>query len=84
MQEDALSTSPDLEKWMWNKDDMTKLIQQQLLRAQQRMESQLDIHRVQHTFAVGDEVYLKLQPYVQTSVAHRSNLKLGCKYFDPY
>ena len=33
---------------------------------------------------VGDQVYLKLQPYVQTSVANRSSQKLGFKYFGPY
>lgn len=68
---------------MRNKDDMTKLIQQQVLHSQQCMESQLDIPRVQRTFAVGDEVYLKLQPYMQMLVAHHLNPKLGCKYSDP-
>jgi hypothetical protein len=36
------------------------------------------------SFQVGDSVYLKLQPYVQTSIAWCSNQKLSYKYFDPY
>jgi hypothetical protein len=33
---------------------------------------------------VGDRVYLKLQPYVQSSLAPRSSQKLSFKYFGPY
>jgi hypothetical protein len=29
-------------------------------------------------------VYLRLQPYIQTSVAQRSSQKLGFRYFGPY
>lgn len=33
---------------------------------------------------MGDLVYLKLQPYVQFSVARRTSQKLGFRYFGPY
>ena len=33
---------------------------------------------------MGDSVYLKLQPYVQTSVATRASHKLSFRYFGPY
>ena len=33
---------------------------------------------------VGDEVFLKLQPYVQSSLAPRSNQKLAYKFFGPF
>ena len=43
---------------------MTSLIQQHLSRAQTRMKRQADKHRSERSFAVGDWVFLKVQPYV--------------------
>ena len=36
------------------------------------------------SFKVGDAVFLKLQPYVQTSVARHANHKLSFRYYRPY
>lgn len=63
---------------------MLRVIKQNLLRAQQRMKYQVDKHRSDRTFQVGDMVYLRLQPYIQTSVATRANHKLAYKYFRPF
>ena len=79
-----LSTIPDLEQWMRDRDLLTKIIQQQLQRAQQRMKALADKHRIERSFEVGDLVYMKLQPYVQSSVAARSNKKLSFRYYGPY
>uniref|UniRef100_A0A8R7PSC5 Tf2-1-like SH3-like domain-containing protein n=1 Tax=Triticum urartu TaxID=4572 RepID=A0A8R7PSC5_TRIUA len=59
-------------------------IHQHLLRAQQRMKAQADKHRTERTFAVGDSVFLKLQPYLQSSVAPRANHKLAFKFYGPF
>jgi hypothetical protein len=49
-----------------------------------RDKHQADKNRTERTFELGDFVYLKLQPYVQTSVTTRACHKLSFRYFGPY
>lgn len=63
---------------------MTELIQQHLTRAHERMRIQANKSRSERQFSVGDWVYLKLQPYVQASLAPRSNQKLAFKFCGPF
>ena len=48
------------------------------------MKRQADKHRSERSFAVGDWVFLKVQPYVQSSLARRANQKLSFRFFGPY
>lgn len=63
---------------------MQSIIKHNLLRAQHRMKMQADKHRQERKFEVGDWVYLKLQPFAQSSVARRVNNKLSYKFSSPY
>ena len=63
---------------------MQNLVRQHLIRAQDRMKRQADKGRSERVFQVGDRVYLKLQPYVQSSLAPHANQKLSFKFFGPY
>ena len=48
------------------------------------MKFQADRKRSELQFQPGEQVLLKLQSYVQTSVANRSYPKLAFKYYGPY
>ena len=63
---------------------MQSTIKQHLERAQLRMKRQADKGRSERSFPVGAQVYLKLQPYVQSSIARRSCNKLAFKFFGPF
>jgi hypothetical protein len=55
-----------------------------LASAQNRMKLQADRRRSEKEFAVGDKVFLKLQPYIQSSLVNRPFPKLAFKFFGPY
>lgn len=75
---------PSLQTWLDERSVVQQVLQQHLHRAQQYMKDQADKKRTHRVFAVGDQVFLKLQPYVQTSVATRACHKLAFRFFGPY
>jgi hypothetical protein len=48
------------------------------------MKMQANKNRTERSFPVGTWVYVKLQPYVQTTNAARANQKLSYRFFGPY
>jgi hypothetical protein len=84
IQTDSVVSSPDLDQWLQDRESMTTLINQHLSRSRDRMKRQADKNRSERSFQVGVEVFVKLQPYVQSSLAPRSNQKLAYKFFGPF
>jgi hypothetical protein len=80
---DAIASS-ELNSWIEDRQVITCLIIQHLARSMLRMKRQADKKRSERKFEIGDNVFLKLQPYVQSSLAPRSNQKLSFKFFGPY
>jgi hypothetical protein len=52
---------------------MTKMIQHNLAHTQTRMKDQANKYPMDKEYEIGDLVYLKLHPYIQMLVTHRSN-----------
>ncbi|KAL0326250.1 UNVERIFIED_CONTAM: Transposon Ty3-G Gag-Pol polyprotein [Sesamum radiatum] len=74
----------EVEELMQERAKVVQLLKENLQQAQQRMKLYADKKRTEREFLVRDEVFLKLQPYKQTSVALRKQLKLFAKYYGPY
>ena len=81
---DRSSKVAEVEDWWAERVKWNQLLKENLLRAQNLMKQYADRNRSERSFEVGDLVYLKLQPYKQTSIALRRNLKLSSKYYGPY
>ena len=75
---------PQLKEWLEERKHMQQVLAEHLHRARNIMKSQAHKKRADRSFVLGDSVFIKLQPYVQTTVAHRSNHKLSFRYFGPY
>lgn len=60
------------------------MLRERLKEAQNRTKQNTNKGRVDKEYVVGKMVYLKLQPYRQSNVALRRNIKLTARYYGPF
>ncbi|KAF7154542.1 hypothetical protein RHSIM_Rhsim01G0254600 [Rhododendron simsii] len=73
-----------IDQWGQDRKATLRLLKEHLTQAQNRMKQQADKHRTERVFEVGGWVYLRLQPYKQTSLQVRSNVKLAPRFYGPF
>ncbi|MCH80967.1 Ty3/gypsy retrotransposon protein, partial [Trifolium medium] len=67
-----------------SRDEILALLRKKLAKAQLQMKANADKHRRDVDFPIGGWVYLKLQPYRQTSISGSKYHKLTKRYYGPY
>ena len=60
--------APKAKDWILDSQDILKILKENLQTAQNQQKLYADRHRVEWSFEVGDLVYLRLQPYRQSSL----------------
>lgn len=73
-----------VEDSLLERDYILKLLKDHFLKAQSRMKHFADKRRTERHFEVGDFVFLKLQPYKQSSVKESTSHNLAARFNRPY
>ncbi|KAF5817054.1 putative nucleotidyltransferase, Ribonuclease H [Helianthus annuus] len=74
----------DLETWFHQREAVLLSLKQNLEKARNRMKQFADMHRSERSFVVGDWVFLKLHPHVQSSLRLHKYSKLSPKFYGPF
>ncbi|KAL5850318.1 hypothetical protein ACOSQ4_008331 [Xanthoceras sorbifolium] len=77
-------SDPENRAFVIDRNRIQHTLKESLTQAQSRMKTYADRKRTEREFNTGDHVYLKLQPYRQSTLAVRRTLKLAPRYFGPY
>ena len=65
-------------------ETIIRTLKENLVMDQNRMKKQADQDHLEHQFARGDHVFLRLQPYKKTSLKAEHCQKLAPKFYGPY
>ena len=67
-----------------SRQQLTSFLRHNLVAAQEIMKLYFDKHIAERSFAVGDQVFLRLEAYKQKSLKHHQVKKLSPKYYGPF
>jgi hypothetical protein len=73
-----------IESHMENTKETLTILKENLQMAQNRMKQQAYQHQSERQFEEGDWVFLRLQPYKQSTLKQKKNKKLAPKFYGPY
>ncbi|CAM8948383.1 unnamed protein product [Rhodiola kirilowii] len=82
--EPCSSTVDAVDEMLSTRAEMLQHLRANLLRAQQRMAQQANLHHTEAEFVVDDWVLLRLQTYRQHSLHPRPSPKLAKRYYGPF
>ena len=78
------SRDPKAKDWIQDSQDILKILKENLQTAQNQQKLYADKHRIERSFEVEDLVYLRLQPYRQSSLKKKRAEKLKPRFYGPY
>ena len=78
------SRAPMEKEWIQVNEDILRELKDNLHRAQNQQKLYANKKRVEHTFEIGDLVYLRLQPYRKAYIKKSGAEKLKSHFYGPY
>ena len=78
------SKAPKAKDWIHESQDILKTVKENLQMEENKKNIYANMHRVENTFEVGDLVFLRLQPYIKSSLKKSGAKKLKPHFYGPY
>ena len=80
----GVSRAPRAKIWIQESQDILRALKDNMATTQNQQKLYADRGRVERQFEVGDLVYLRLQPYRQSSLKQKGAEKLKPRFYGPY
>jgi hypothetical protein len=78
------SRAPKAKDWIIESQEILKFLKENLQMMQNRHKISAGRHRIECIFEVGDLVFLRLQPYIKSSLKKSGAEKLKPRFYGPY